>query len=223
MCLHLKCLCFIWDASSIYLRKWSFSDFCFCFTICSQCTWCDWTVLVTLYFLSLFVAWLLSPSAHLLQDGVQSLGPLPATPGFPRGSRPLPAGLFQKEKSSHRASDIYFILLVWAIVLVQVWLNLWILQLLPIPVAGNTHMQMYMNIHTLKKNPPWYMTLRPILHWYFSVGAEEAGGPLRPEELCWADSRVMVDGSWEVWTWTRGSPAAWTNQRPDSVPASQWH
>uniref|UniRef100_A0A4W6CFY1 Transmembrane protein 245 n=1 Tax=Lates calcarifer TaxID=8187 RepID=A0A4W6CFY1_LATCA len=64
-----------------------------------------------------------------------SVGPPPATPGFPRGSRTLPAGLFQKEKSSHRASDIYFILLVWAIVLVQVWLNLWILQLLPIPVA----------------------------------------------------------------------------------------
>uniref|UniRef100_A0A3Q3EAE6 Transmembrane protein 245 n=1 Tax=Labrus bergylta TaxID=56723 RepID=A0A3Q3EAE6_9LABR len=71
----------------------------------------------------------------LLQDGVQSVGPLPSTPGFPRGSRSFPAGLFQKEKSSHRASDIYFILLVWAIVLVQVWLNLWILQLLPIPLA----------------------------------------------------------------------------------------
>ncbi|KAG8010094.1 hypothetical protein GBF38_014264 [Nibea albiflora] len=69
------------------------------------------------------------------RDGVQSVGPLPATPGFPRGSRSLPSGLFQKEKSSQKASDIYFILLVWAIVLVQVWLNLWILQLLPIPVA----------------------------------------------------------------------------------------
>uniref|UniRef100_A0A667XBC0 Transmembrane protein 245 n=1 Tax=Myripristis murdjan TaxID=586833 RepID=A0A667XBC0_9TELE len=72
-----------------------------------------------------------------LQDGVNSAGPapIPVTPGFPSGSRPMPAGLFQKEKSSQRASDIYFILLVWAIVVVQVWLNLWILQLLPIPVA----------------------------------------------------------------------------------------
>lgn len=79
------------------------------------------------------------PLPHLLEDGMQSVGPVPATPGFPRGSRSLPAGLFQKEKSSQKASDIYFILLVWAIVLVQVWLNLWILQLLPIPVAGNMH------------------------------------------------------------------------------------
>ncbi|XP_022048679.1 transmembrane protein 245 isoform X2 [Acanthochromis polyacanthus] len=68
-------------------------------------------------------------------DGIQTLDPVTATPGFPRGSRSLPAGLFQREQGSQRASDIYFILLVWAIVLVQVWLNLWILQLLPIPVA----------------------------------------------------------------------------------------
>ncbi|XP_013877317.1 transmembrane protein 245 isoform X2 [Austrofundulus limnaeus] len=65
-------------------------------------------------------------------EGLKSVGPRPSTPGFPRS---LQAGLLQREKSSRKASDIYFIMLVWAIVLVQVWLNLWILQLLPIPVA----------------------------------------------------------------------------------------
>ncbi|KAM6967485.1 transmembrane protein 245 [Aplochiton taeniatus] len=69
--------------------------------------------------------------------GVDSVGAghPSSTPAFPRRSRPDLGGLFHREKSPQKASDIYFVLLVWAIVLVQVWLNLWMLQLLPIPVA----------------------------------------------------------------------------------------
>ncbi|XP_051922033.1 transmembrane protein 245 isoform X1 [Hippocampus zosterae] len=63
-----------------------------------------------------------------------SVDNLAATPAFTQSSRRVPTSLFHK-KSSHKASDIYFILLAWAIVLVQIWLNLWVLQLLPIPVA----------------------------------------------------------------------------------------
>uniref|UniRef100_A0A3P8XTZ5 Transmembrane protein 245 n=1 Tax=Esox lucius TaxID=8010 RepID=A0A3P8XTZ5_ESOLU len=79
------------------------------------------------------------PSSSLFFPLVDGMDPgpsrMPSVLQSPRRARPELRGLFQKEKGSQKASDIYFILLVWAFVLVQVWLNLWMLQLLPIPVA----------------------------------------------------------------------------------------
>lgn len=137
-----------------------------------------------------------APYSCLPEDRVSSLGPLPATPGFPRGSRSFPAGVFQKERSPQRASHIYFILLAWAIVLVQVWFNLWILQLLPIPVAGNTHThshsQTWNAAHSHNCDGGWFLFQCGYWRrwWSTLVWRASPSGPSPPGGRCWRSSGV---------------------------------
>ncbi|CAM9331812.1 unnamed protein product [Lampetra fluviatilis] len=126
------------------------------------------------------------------------------------GKKKYPMNWATKKKGGK--SDVYFVALLWAIVGVQAWLNLWLLQLLPIPVL----------LWVLKKVVVsfgvWDFVVSHVSRWwqFLSCHLRERQDALLPRPVR-ALCRVILDIDRKLWHYGNDKLQEWLESSVDTL------